>query len=545
MSVMKKPVQYLLIFLASLVISIVFAPIRGGFVKIGPLEGFHLSSICYLLAYFFFTTFVLRKTKGRLSTWLVVLVILLGATHFELIRRVTHFTQTLISLPEFLIRVSVILSALLVHTIKNRKAAIGVAVFMLLAGLWASYPGYKMWFQWLEHHEGYNKVLNRKRESDKPMTDVMSFRELTRLKKDRLSYSAIFEELEFIPLETTEECLLGDLVDVKYDDGLYFLMDKSHKILVFNEEGKFVVQIGREGHGPGEFTFASKFFVDRKDNMVGVLDYGKRDVHKYNYEGKYIGSIRMTDEFMFCDDIECNSDGTLLVSFRMPFQGTNAGFEFRIVRENQGEYEVVERLLPYKYDGGEEPFKPAYSNLSYYSAHTHFYTSLSDVIYGYSDGVVAPRYKIKGPKPFIEDDFLEKNHLNVFPEIIEKVDRAGYSRGVFRLVEMERYVILGLDNKTLLWDKNTRNGVYLPEIWIDELGIRCLGLLTYASDKGNYGFEFMTPSFLLRNIDFELERPASELFETIRNIKEDDNSIICRYKLKDDLVNTLLGQYGD
>lgn len=143
---MKTYLKYLLILVVSFVAYLVISPLRSGFVKIGPLEGFLLSSPCYLLVYFFLTLFFLHKYGNQLKIWGIILLIFLGATHFELVWRIIHFERTLISLPEFLIRIYAILSGLIVYVIKAKKLKIGIAILLLAIGLWISYPGYKMWF---------------------------------------------------------------------------------------------------------------------------------------------------------------------------------------------------------------------------------------------------------------------------------------------------------------------------------------------------------------------------------------------------------------
>ncbi len=58
-----------------------------------------------------------------------------------------------------------------------------------------------------------------------------------------------------IPLETTKESIIADIMDIKFKDHYILVKDDLHQLLLFNEEGKFLKRIGSST-------------VDKKDELL-------------------------------------------------------------------------------------------------------------------------------------------------------------------------------------------------------------------------------------------------------------------------------------
>jgi hypothetical protein len=83
----------------------------------------------------------------------------------------------------------------------------------------------------------------------------------------KLSLNDMVESIEYIPLETTDDCLLRTVKSFILSDN-YILHDQGNKFFLFSRSGRFVAQIGNRGGGPGEFYNARSLHIDEKSKQV-------------------------------------------------------------------------------------------------------------------------------------------------------------------------------------------------------------------------------------------------------------------------------------
>lgn len=101
------------------------------------------------------------------------------------------------------------------------------------------------------------------------------------------------EDIEFIPLETNDKCLLDDFLNniiVTKNDIIVFDYNGCYR---FNRKGKFLNKIGTKGNGPGEYINPSSIMVDTLNKWVYFSDYNTDGLIKYNYLGEYIEKLEI------------------------------------------------------------------------------------------------------------------------------------------------------------------------------------------------------------------------------------------------------------
>ena len=107
----------------------------------------------------------------------------------------------------------------------------------------------------------------------------------------------IFGKVEVTPLETTDDCLVGESPELLLDDRHYFILDNQQDfILRFEKSGKFINRIGHRGGGPGEYQGdVIDFDINPATNSVEVLT-SSGQILRYNYDGAYISGKNFDDE---------------------------------------------------------------------------------------------------------------------------------------------------------------------------------------------------------------------------------------------------------
>ena len=92
-----------------------------------------------------------------------------------------------------------------------------------------------------------------------------------------------------VPLETTEESLVGEVMKIVKENEMYYLACDWKNILMFDGDGKYRSQIDRVGPGPGEYRHVVDF--DVLGERIAVLDADK--MYFYTLEGDFVRTVAL------------------------------------------------------------------------------------------------------------------------------------------------------------------------------------------------------------------------------------------------------------
>ena len=116
-------------------------------------------------------------------------------------------------------------------------------------------------------------------------------------------------KVEYIPLETNENCLLGEKFTsfggMFLDDENLFILSRG-QIFRFDRKGKFINTVGKRGQGPGEIALLSDFKINEETKEVLILDGKTKHIHFYTYNGTVKKSIPL-EFFSLSFDISGNN----------------------------------------------------------------------------------------------------------------------------------------------------------------------------------------------------------------------------------------------
>jgi len=101
--------------------------------------------------------------------------------------------------------------------------------------------------------------------------------------------SCIFEKDNIIKLETTDSCLIRYLAQMVMTDDYIFISDNNGRVLQFDQQGRFIRQIGRNGRGPGEYIQVIRIEADQQNERLAIADI--RQILFYGFDGQFIRSI--------------------------------------------------------------------------------------------------------------------------------------------------------------------------------------------------------------------------------------------------------------
>jgi len=127
-----------------------------------------------------------------------------------------------------------------------------------------------------------NKKVKIVQNSEKGIWDINQKKRIE-LKKD----------IEIGMLEGDENKMFYRISDVKVDSrgNIYVLERGNKRVQKFDKNGNYLMTIGKEGEGPGEFTNPIELFVTN-DLFIYVLDDRNMRVSKFSHSGNFLNSFR-------------------------------------------------------------------------------------------------------------------------------------------------------------------------------------------------------------------------------------------------------------
>lgn len=129
------------------------------------------------------------------------------------------------------------------------------------------------------------------KDSDSPLIDKVELQ----LRNDeyKMKLSEIVDSIKYIPLETNDKSLLGDIDRIIVtEDGNYLIADKeiASAVFLFTSQGQFVRQIGNRGDSPDEYLKIEDMAY--YDHKVYIWDSANRKVLEYNIEGELLSTFK-------------------------------------------------------------------------------------------------------------------------------------------------------------------------------------------------------------------------------------------------------------
>lgn len=114
--------------------------------------------------------------------------------------------------------------------------------------------------------------------------DVLS----VRLNPKEILISELFQKIEIIPLETTEESLITSIGRIReHNDRYYILDDRLSVLFCFNKEGKYLSKISKTGNGPDEYHLIYETVINSDKNKIFMLS-PMGTIHIYDMNGLFL-----------------------------------------------------------------------------------------------------------------------------------------------------------------------------------------------------------------------------------------------------------------
>lgn len=351
------------------------------------------------------------------------------------------------------------------------------------------------------------------------------------IKEDYLDISSLVDSVVLVPLEATDQSLIGCIDKIICTDDRFYILDKrtSKKLFVFNSQGKFVRCIGQVGRGPGEYLEPSDFVVYPKEDLIIVFDQFGRQLLYYGTDGTFQRNVRL--KYILKEIIPAFQDSLLFA-----IAGDNRHLE-EIAKHDllliNREGKVISKMLPYEY-------RLNFSSSNDYQREDSlllYHPTFSDKIYGISPQGIRAAYQIDIPKG-LPSNFQERcqgdylNFCNLFKQ------KCNYLSGGFFTVG--DYLLLSLITKNgkhiySIYNKRTEETIAgVPAI---QMGggrpFDIAGTIAYSLSNGFIIYQdYVVGNILSTWLEDMPMQDRKQLFCNPDSLELNGNPVLFKWKLK-------------
>lgn len=361
---------------------------------------------------------------------------------------------------------------------------------------------------------------------------------------NELKFSQFVDTIEFIPLETTNENLIGEVNRIIYDDEKYYIRATrgmlNSNLFVFDKTGKYLWGLNKRGYGPGEYNDFKDFLLTK--DRINVVSYFK--FISYDKKGSFKDEYKLEQhvkEFLNIDDttfLVYNSNAPKKGNTLLNIMNNKGKVEKRFFKRKENEAKVSDTRINWR-------SLVAYGNF-YYLNYPYI-----DTIFQIKNECVLPVFYLnygdrKIPNSLLQsfDDIrLLENELSKLSDYM-LLNSFGLS---------DSYIYIGSVNKLYqayltLFSRKT-NKTYSTRKLVDDMYLKgnilplTAKVIPHNSDNGDILWE-VEPSYLIdgyrkymsnlsepRRAEFKEKYP--DLVRICTSLKEDDNPVLLRIKVKE------------
>lgn len=351
--------------------------------------------------------------------------------------------------------------------------------------------------------------------------------------------SRIAEDIQFIPLETMEDCLLDEFLKriiITKDD--IFIFDYT-RVYRFGINGKYKNTIGKIGSGPGEYIKPRDIVVDPVKCLIYVLDAERGSLLKFDYEGFFIEDEKLG--FWSMDMMYCSYNLFLFERNAYNFEKINKGekrysmiFYNPIIKQFVSKFACNKNEIP-KGVIMCSPLKCIYGDNVYLKDYW------SDSIFVVRNNMLIDLYAVIENKSFLQESD-QQEYMDYKTGKI-KNDKV---LSVSRMIESGRYTILVTNQGVAFFDKKEQNCFMSESVEKEDNLFYCLQDDLYGkadirfnhighSGADDYIYTFNDAYQLIENkqSDHMINDERFVKFKKmIKTLKQDDNPVLILVKLK-------------
>lgn len=347
---------------------------------------------------------------------------------------------------------------------------------------------------------------------------------------DPILYSSIFKNLDIVPLETNDICLISRITSMRYEDNKFFIFDSDQEtIFIFDNKGGFINKIRKRGGGPGEYTTIGGFDVDSKNKLICLSSRNK--LIYYDYQGTFIKDEPMTK----CNDLIL-SDKYVLAYTGFMHSNINGKERDCMLVVKDRETSVIKGYIPFDMQkiGGTYRTYQQSKAFARFKDEILFFYPLSNDVYVIKGDSVSIKYTLnfgENKENNLPYDYFDK--FKTPDDAFDNLRNTNYAYGFNSCWENKWYfsidVLLVGNLLNCMYDKaenKLKVGYYSDDMGADPR-------ITDVTDEYSVGFKDVCD--IIESVEYKKQHNKKineKISELLTHVDEDSNPVIFLYYFK-------------
>lgn len=348
------------------------------------------------------------------------------------------------------------------------------------------------------------------------------------LKRQGFNFCDILKNINFIPLETTENSLISDVKDILVTDSNIYICDsyQGGSILIFDNYGHFIKRL-KKGQGPDEILKLKNIAFDKENNELIV--FHSHFFSCFTPNGVFKRRVKIPlNAYSFA----VTPSGYLFYSINgMDNKHLNLSAEYQLLITDKS-FKLESIALPYLYNQ-DLRLEGNTRYLALNNGMINITSKFNDTIYQYAgNNVIQAKKALNISQHEIPTQYLKGSYENLMPNLYH--NNYFFFLGEYATNEAHDYFrISNFYTKIyveIFRDKKTGNCIGGTDISIDRSLIPSLGFP--ISSQGSFFISYFLPG----NDDMKLltdKMIPQKMVEKLKKLTTDDNPVLIFYELKD------------
>lgn len=334
-----------------------------------------------------------------------------------------------------------------------------------------------------------------------------------------------------IPLETSDECLVGEVSKIFSANGRICILDKkANSVFIFGEDGRLAAKIFAVGRSSREYLELADMSVS--DGLIWLLDQAMNKILCYDLSGQYLKTVDISS--YWANKILVRNDRIYLIN---EWSDSDAGMYRLFVLDTDGR--PIDKFLPFEEEDTDRYCGRDLESYTVFGDEIDLCYPSDNTVYGVTDGKCTAKYRIDFGKRTMPAEHAAKSLIECMNDGLNEQ----YVIGIDAFKESSRYLFfrfgLGATDYTAIYDKKTGTVDLTNSASLINNSTCCLSLTSYFVE-GDDVYSYI-PAYQLKLVytyGTENKLPEGNVYrdrlsEIIADTDESGNGILVKYRLKE------------